>query len=69
MSGDRQASLIGMDLPGSNLLPTLGPGGMEPGDQLQLIAKYRTFFDEGAAQAPAPTGSVSYIPTWRRRRR
>jgi len=69
MSGDRLASLIGMDLPGSNLLPTLGPGGMEPGDQLQLIAKYRTFFDEGAAQAPAPTGSVSYIPTWRRRRR
>lgn len=68
MSGDRLASLINLDLPGANLFPRLGNTPLENGDKLQMLAKYRTFFDEGAAAAPASTAST-YLPLLRRRRR
>ena len=69
MSGDRLASLINLDLIGANLFPHLGPGGWQPGDQIQMVAKYRTQFDEGAATAPAAGVTTPYIPLLRRRRR
>jgi len=67
MSGDRLASLILLDLPG-RLLPTIGAGGFGTGDAMQMVGKYRTFVDEGVAEA-APTAEFPYVPILRRRRR
>ena len=67
MSGDRLASLILLDLPG-RLLPTIGPGGFGTADAMQMVGKYRTFVDEGVAEA-APAAEFPYVPILRRRRR
>ena len=68
MSGDRLASLINLDLLGANLFPRLGnQTGFEPGDQIQMVAKYRTQFDEGSQSVGG--AAESFIPVWRRRRR